>query len=157
MSYPFNPCSKLRCRLTAPNSYPKKKTKTRIYKPDSVFGFRQTPTIYLGLRSHATSSLPTPQHWASRPYLAAEAAARWCTWHCNPQGLSSPIVAYQRRALLPHIFTLTPYQFSPKREGRRRLFSVILAVFLLQEIPPVRWCGALCCPDFPHAADSRAR
>ena len=104
------------CLIRVPQKPAWKKTKTRIYKPDSVFGLRQTPTIYLGLRSHANSSLPTPQHWASRPYLATEAAARWCTWHCNPQGLSAPIVAYQRRALLPHIFTLTNPTMPLKRK-----------------------------------------
>lgn len=39
---------------------------------------------------------------------APEGRKTRCTWHFNPQGLSAPRLAPGRRALLPHVFTLTP-------------------------------------------------
>jgi hypothetical protein len=49
----------------------------------------------------------------------------------------------QRRALLPHVFTLTSTQV------RRRFFSAALSVIPFPESLPVRKRVALCCPDFP--------
>jgi hypothetical protein len=50
-----------------------------------------------------------------------------------------------RRALLPHVFTLTP----PKRGGLA--FCGTFRISPFGETPVVNRRGTLCCPDFPLA------
>lgn len=69
-----------------------------------------------------------------------------------PRSLPTDIVrSYRTFSPLPHLDC----------SGAWRLFSVTLAMLMLPsfnhlrgikkdaQTPPVRWCGALCCPDFP--------
>lgn len=66
------------------------------------------------------SMRPTPRKHASSAYTRY-------TWPCNPEGLPPHDVTTTRRALLPHVFTLTSVT--------RRLFSAALSVRLPQ--PPI--------------------
>lgn len=52
--------------------------------------------------------LPTPSDF-DEPRRATRAPREGSeyTWHFNPQGLSLLTIASQKRALLPHVFTLT--------------------------------------------------
>lgn len=93
--------------------------------------------IYLGCCSHSTSFCqPTD--------IGRAALNHPPIWHFSAQGLPHRNVTTTKCRLLLYIFTLTP-------SLRRRLFSVALSVSRLPGIPPVKWCAALCCPDFPLA------
>ena len=125
---------------------------------------RNSSAIYLDQSSLTGSVLPTPldaipyetaaceQHTPDNPERSSDPR---CTWHFNPQGLSAPTVADQRRALLPHIFTLTLFQSIYTDCIRAVIFCDTCYACLFspegdtKQTPPVRWCGALCCPDFP--------
>ena len=48
-----------------------------------------------------------PPHCASHTGDSNCSKPLRCTWHFNPQGLSAFHIAAKRRALLPHVFTLT--------------------------------------------------
>ena len=60
--------------------------------------------IYAQHRCCAVSAYPP--HDASNIVCSRSDKLR-CTWHFNSQGLSASDIATERRALLPHIFTLT--------------------------------------------------
>ncbi len=61
--------------------------------------------------------------------------------------------------LLPAIPVGSYPTFSPSPHAAHdwQLFSVALSVTRLGGYPPVRWCVALCCPDFPSPAKSKER
>lgn len=67
------------------------------------------------------------------------------TWHFNPQGLPSP-------ALLPGgVVSYTAISPLPRRsEAVSFLWHFPASPGCPWRIPPVRWCGALRCPDFPQ-------
>ena len=105
---------------------------------------RRSPVIYLAPASLHGIYLPTLQRTSEQLAGRSENRHYWYTWHFNPQGLSPPNITTRRRALLPHVFTLT----TPRRGG---LLSVTLSVEagFLPLPPPLKWYGALHCPDFP--------
>jgi hypothetical protein len=81
--------------------------------------------------------LPTHQ-------LGRAALKRWRIWHFSTQGLPRSIVANKPRGLLPHVFTLA------SRRGVTGGYFLWHCLFPARGgDPPVRWCVALCCPDFP--------
>ena len=101
-----------------------KKSLLQANKPDSVTIGRRLPPgatiIYLGPPSRTGSSCLPPTTFSAeaekndRTSRLAIVEVRdfdrnypWYTWHFNPQGLSPKPVARLRRALLPHVFTLT--------------------------------------------------
>jgi len=109
------------------------KIKLQTCKPDSVHGQARDAIIYLRWRSHATCiCLPSVIGRAAlnRPY----------TWRFSTQGLPFYNVTITERGLLPHIFTLTLC--------RAVIFCGTFCT--CYQAPPVRWCVALCCPDFPR-------
>ena len=110
--------------------------KLQACKPDSVSRQSGTAAIYLGQPSLADSiCLPTR--------LRRALLRHRYIWHFSTQGLPRLIVANQPRRLLPYVFTIA----SCKRLGRYFLWHCLLPV--CNGYPPVRWCVALCCPDFP--------
>lgn len=118
--------------------------KLHACKPDSVSRF--TPGLLSFLCDFVCTKPVTPN-----PSVIARAALKHgYTWTFNPQGLPCCHVTTATRRLLPHIFTLSASPAPPKERRRNRwLFSAALSVAALLRHPPVRWCGALCCPDFP--------
>ena len=72
------------------------------------------------------------------------------TWHFNPQGLSMPLVTRRHRGLYPRFH---PYQIFADRAV---LLSDTICHTTFVVCPPVRWCGALRCPDFPPVISLRA-
>lgn len=88
--------------------------------------------IYLDRTSLSGSALPTPLVATRIPGMSVceqhtpALADTRCTWHFNPQGLSARFVTEAGCALLPHIFTLTPWLAGPTAW---RLFSVTLSMF----------------------------
>ncbi len=74
--------------------------KPYAYKPDSVFCFHKSSTIYLRCRSPVIFS-------AQPPDIERAALYHRYTWAFNPPGLPEVYVAIVSCALLPHIFTLT--------------------------------------------------
>lgn len=70
-------------------------------------------------------------------------------WYFNPRGLPTARITTNRRALLPHVFTLT---LIPQFYGTGRF--VFCGTFRIPQncgTPAVSRRGALRCPDFPLA------
>ena len=109
-----------------------------VCKPDSVGTSTAPPFISTVCRHTALSAYPpvsaraTPA--AARVYMAFQPTRFVRGAHCytKPGALTT--------------------RFHPYRRCRRRLFSATRAVTTTL-CPPVRWCGALSCPDFPHARE----
>ena len=103
----------------------------------------QVPVIYLGLSSQI-ASICLPSKASCDMGRATLITLVYMTF--QPARFTPLLVAKSRRALLPHDFTLT--------SRGRRFVSVALAVTrsFPKKYPPVRWRGALRCPDFPHPA-----
>ena len=102
-------------------------------KPDSVIPYcYEIAAIYLGdTLLHHSICLPAG--------IGRAALNRLPIGHFSTKGLPIIAVTCNYRALLPHIFTLT--------------FTAVIFCGAIC-IPPggtpsVRWCVALCCPDFP--------
>ena len=119
------------------------------YKPDSVTSHRKA---FYHLSSPAVThriQLPTPSGKLLRATREIQIDLPEYIWHFNSQGLPPKYITVFQRVLLPHVFTL----ISPS--GRDGFFSVALfcpsSIFRKKgdEDPPVRWCDALRCPDFP--------
>ncbi len=105
-------------------------------KPDSVVSY------HLSRLSFTTKLyLPTPRHRTSSPTYA------------DIHGISTHEVYPPFE--LPQNVVCSYHTFSPLPAFGRRLFSVTLSVLQLLGSPSVRWRGALCCPDFPHACLSK--
>ncbi len=129
-----------------------KRKKLQTYKPNSVIPPSDRENLY-HLSSFVVTNepnLPTPfcypensGQWSEQlhfPNLSAETVKQGkpkCTWHFNPQGLSPSPIARERRALLPHVFTLTPrirggyflrHSLYPENSGPHPLDGVVLYV-----------------------------
>lgn len=108
----------------------------------------QTVAIYLVLPSLAKSiCLPAG--------IGRAALNRLLTGHFSTQGLPIPYVTRRNRALLPHVFTLTLTSAGEAQARRQTTSRAVIfcgACCLSFESPPVRWCVALRCPDFPPFA-----
>lgn len=86
-----------------------------------------------------THYLNRPTHQGFRRNWACSSLP-WLIWSFSFWGLPLLTIADQKRELLPHVFT-----FSCKQV----VIFCGTAVFVLQQILPVRKQNALCCPDFP--------
>ena len=110
-------------------------------KPDSVMV--RAPRL-----SFICSGICTPESICLPTVIGRAALWRQLTWHFSAQGLPVNTVTNTYRELLPHIFTLTPYQNTSELG---QLFSVALSVSAPFRTNPllITGCVALCCPDFP--------
>jgi SAM-dependent methyltransferase len=78
------------------------------------------PIIYLRQHLHTACSTQPPDV-PTRGRLGRADLYHRCTWAYNPLGLPARYIPISRRALLPHVFTLTSVVI------QRRLFSVALS------------------------------
>lgn len=126
------------------------KKNLQTYKPDSVLPFEEFCHLS-GLACHhgALRCLPPLPRPPKRAIRARAAPVRW------PKPGNKVYMAFQPARFIPltcchaTACALTAH-FHPYPDFMGRLFSVTLSVpRLVAGAPPVRWCGALCCPDFP--------
>lgn len=115
------------------------KKNLQAHKPDSVSILSFIWAIHHCI---APAAYP-PEIRTSNPLFHRNGKLRHI-WHCNPQGLPITNIATYYRELLPHIFTLSPIAIGAV------IFCGTFSYNVETLQPPVRWCGALCYPDFPH-------
>ena len=121
--------------------------KPQIYKPDSVLHLRKASVIYL-VPYKTGSALPTPLAFdpsGDEPKL------------CEPH-INKVYMAFQPARFVPHCSCLQrscalTTRFHPYLVPENRVKAVIFCdtfyALPFGRTPPVRRCGALCCPDFP--------
>lgn len=73
-------------------------------------------------------------------------------WSFSPQGFPTRMLPYAAWALTSRFH---PYPYT--RYGRYIFCGTFRGYGIIPEPPPVRRCGALRCPDFPHPANSGTR
>ena len=103
----------------------------RTGKPDSVAAQgRVLSFIWPRRHQRGLAAYPSQLSEENNPRKAARQSGPGYTWHFNPQGLSLPDIAAGQRALLPHVFTLTP-------TNRGGIVSVTLSVSARGEPHPL--------------------
>lgn len=120
-----------------------------LHKPDSVvLPEGSIAVIYLGLTSQRGSiCLPADLSLKALRASHPRRSAYWAFQYARfaPSGCCQQ---------LPCALTAL---FHPYPACARRLFSVALSINARLHCPPVRWCIALYCPDFPLQACSLQR
>ncbi len=116
-------------------------------KPDSVLVAESLPFIWADA-SRRGSALPTP--------LAGSCRSRCASHTSSAEAKRKVYMAFQpARFIRPPTCVGAPCaltaRFHPYRGHRPAavIFCDPLCASAVAETPPVRWCGALCCPDFP--------
>lgn len=128
----------------------------QTYKPDSVPVSRPLPFIWASA-SRRGSALPTP--------LAGPQKSQ-CASHTSSVGAEGKVyLAFQparfiRTSTCAEAPCALTARFHPYLRSRRPVavfFCDPLCASTVVETPPVRWCGALCCPDFPPRSPKEQR
>ena len=147
----------------SPTRPPGYKTKTETAQPseeDQAVRYRQgsdKPGSVISHECESSTIYPGPELLPGSIYLPvvylrtdgppAAANDNTTARYFNPRGLPTLHITVKRRALLPHVFTLTS---RPKAKGGIA-FCGTFRILRIRRTPAVSRRGALRCPDFPLA------